>query len=635
MLEGLRAASQNWIGRTIMVIVMGFIILSFAIWGIGDIFGGFGANALAKVGAVTITTDAYRNAYQTDLQRMQANARRAITNEEAHRMGLDAQVLGQLVSDALLDQKARELGLAISDDQIAKAIVADDAFKGITGTFDPARFQALIRENGYTERSFVAYQRGVYLRREISEAVIGDLQAPQAMADAIHKYQSELRSIDYVTLTPAAAGDIPAPTEDQLKTFFEARRGYYETFETRNLVLLSLDPASLAKPEAVSDADAEKRYDEVKAQRYTAPEKRTIAQIVFPTAAEAAAAKAKIDAGASFDAIAAERKLTAADISLGTVARSALVDKAVAEAAFALPEGGVSAPVTARFGTALLHVTAIVPATVKPFAEVAPAIKQEIATQRAKADIVRLHDSIEDQRASGKTLSEAAKSVGLTTRQLDGVDARGRDKAGKPVPDLPDAQPLLKAAFASDVGVDNDTLATPAGGYVWFEVTGIDPAHRQSLDEVKDQLAKDWTSNEIVEKLAAKARDMVKEVDGGKAFADVVAANGGADIHHVADVKRAGGAGLSSADVVQVFNTGVHGAGSAEDGENRVVFQVLDSSVPPLDKDDAQLKALMAQVKPGLLDDVLAQYLGRLRATFGVTVNNQALQGAIGAAEGS
>ena len=74
---------------------MGFISLSFAIWGIGDIFSGFGGNTIAKVGGTEITADAFRNAYQTQLQQMQQQAGRAITNDEAHALGLDAQVLGE------------------------------------------------------------------------------------------------------------------------------------------------------------------------------------------------------------------------------------------------------------------------------------------------------------------------------------------------------------------------------------------------------------------------------------------------------------------------------------------------------------------------------------------------------------
>jgi peptidyl-prolyl cis-trans isomerase D len=141
MLESMRAATQGWIGRTIMGLVMGVIILSFAIWGIRTDFSGYGANRLAQVGGEEISVNAFRDAYQTELQRIQRQAKRAITNEEAKHFGLDRQVLSRLVSEAALNQQADALGLTVSDQQIAKAIAKDPSFKGAGGQFDRAQFE--------------------------------------------------------------------------------------------------------------------------------------------------------------------------------------------------------------------------------------------------------------------------------------------------------------------------------------------------------------------------------------------------------------------------------------------------------------------------------------------------------------
>ena len=151
MLESIRASAQGWIGRTIMAILMGLIILSFAIWGIGDIFKGFGANNLAQVGGIEIGADTFRNVYQTELQRQQRLERRSITNEEAHQYGLDRQVLSRLVGEAALDDQSRRLGLAVSDESVRKTIVNDDNFKGMTGQFDHRMFDTFLRDDGLPE----------------------------------------------------------------------------------------------------------------------------------------------------------------------------------------------------------------------------------------------------------------------------------------------------------------------------------------------------------------------------------------------------------------------------------------------------------------------------------------------------
>ncbi|MGH6675408.1 MAG: SurA N-terminal domain-containing protein, partial [Xanthobacteraceae bacterium] len=220
MLDALRASTQTWIGRAIMTLVMGFIIIAFGFWGIADIFRGFGADRLARVGSVEITTEAFRNAYQDQLLRLQEQQRRPISADEAHQMGLDRQVLGRLLSNAVLDQEAHRLGLAMSDRALADRVFADQAFKGPNGQFDRALFEERLREAGMTENHFIAVQRAAYLRNEIIAALDTNLAAPKAMLDLINRYYNETRSIDYFVLPKTVAGTIPTPSNADLKTYY-------------------------------------------------------------------------------------------------------------------------------------------------------------------------------------------------------------------------------------------------------------------------------------------------------------------------------------------------------------------------------------------------------------------------------
>src|SRR5579885_3639393 len=113
MLSSMRATAQGWLGRLVMATLM--TVISFSIWGSGDSFRGFGAGDLAKVGSTEISTEAFRNAYQTELQRLQRLERRNITNEEARQYGIDREVLSRMVGEAALNDQAARFGLAISD----------------------------------------------------------------------------------------------------------------------------------------------------------------------------------------------------------------------------------------------------------------------------------------------------------------------------------------------------------------------------------------------------------------------------------------------------------------------------------------------------------------------------------------
>src|SRR5215510_2243144 len=115
MLRGLRKASSNWLGKVVMAAVVGFLVISFAIWGIGDIFRGFGRSTVAKVGGTEISVEQFRLFYNERLQQIARQVGRPVTMDQARAMGLDRMVLGQMISEMLLDERARKLGLNVSD----------------------------------------------------------------------------------------------------------------------------------------------------------------------------------------------------------------------------------------------------------------------------------------------------------------------------------------------------------------------------------------------------------------------------------------------------------------------------------------------------------------------------------------
>src|SRR5580704_3537239 len=205
MLSGMRKAQQGWLGKIIVTVMFGFLILSFGIWGIGDIFRITHREVVASTGSRDITTLAYRDAFQSELQRLSSQARRNVTTAEALAVGLDRQVLSGLVADAALDQKAGQLGLALSDATITRAVLSDPIFKGPDGNFDPARFSEALRQSGFTQESFLREQRGLYLRRQLGEAIAGNPPIPSMMLDALRRFGAETRSVDDIVLPPSAA----------------------------------------------------------------------------------------------------------------------------------------------------------------------------------------------------------------------------------------------------------------------------------------------------------------------------------------------------------------------------------------------------------------------------------------------
>src|SRR3981081_1669636 len=375
MLRGLRKASSNWLGQVVMAAVGGFLVISFAIWGIGDIFRGFGRSTVAKIGRTEITVEQFRNLYNDRLQQYSRQAGRPIGPEQARQLGLDRVLVGQIVSEILLDERARALGLSLSDAEVAKQITTDPAFQGLTGQFARARFEQVIRNAGFTEARFVAEQRRRLLRRELAGTIATGLAVPKALVEAASRYENEQRAIEYGLRDRAQAGGIPPPAPEVLAKYFEERKNLFRAPEYRKLVVVSLIPTEQARWIEISDADLKRAYEERRA-RYVTPERRHVLQIDFPNAEAASMAAERVAKGTSFSDIAKEVGKNEKDIDLGTVTKAAMIDRTAADAAFALKEGEVSPPVQGRFGTVLVQVLKIEPEQVRSLEQVAGELKQ-------------------------------------------------------------------------------------------------------------------------------------------------------------------------------------------------------------------------------------------------------------------
>jgi peptidyl-prolyl cis-trans isomerase D len=628
MLRGIRTASANWLGRTVMGVVMGLLALSFAVWGINDIFKGFGRSTLAKVGGTEIPIEQFRRAYNDRLQQLSRQVGQPISPEQAKAIGLERSVLLGMVNDAGLDQRARQMGLGLPDTEIVRRITEDPTFRSPTGKFDRGRFDQFLRAVGMSEQGIIAEQRRLMLRRQIVESVNGDVPVPKAWLEAVNEFQNQQRNIEFVTLGPAQAGDIPTPTPEQLSKYFEERKILFRAPEYRKVEVIAVTPEELGRWMEISEAGIKAEFDAHRS-RYVTPERRHVEQIVFPTLQEAEAAEARIKDGLSFAALAAERGLKDKDIDLGTVSKNEIIDPAVANAAFALRDGEVSAPVQGRFGAVIVTVAKIEPEQGKSLADVAPQIRNEIATERAKADVRSLHEKIEDERAGGASLPQIAEKLKLTIATYD-VDRSGRDPNGK-VANFPHAGQVIPAAFNSDVGADNDPLEAD-GGYVWYNIAGITPSRDRTLDEVKDQVEERWREDEVAARLKAKSAELLDKLKAGTAF-DAVAASAGLKVQTADKLTRAKPqAGVSPRVIAAVFRTAKDAYGSAEGDQPTewVVFRVTDISTPKFDASSPEIKRVADGLKKQQSDEILEQYMAWLQNELGTTVNQAALAQALG-----
>jgi peptidyl-prolyl cis-trans isomerase D len=631
MLRGIRKASSNWLGKIVMATVMGVLIVSFAVWGIADIFKGFGQSSLATVGKTEISTEQFRQIYTERLQQLGRSFGRPLTSEQARAFGLDRQVLQQTIADAALDEEARRMGLAQSQEETMRLIYSDPNFQGLGGKFDAQRFQNTIRQFGFTEQRYLAEQRRLGLRRQIAGTVTAGVEPPKILIEALARFQNEQRSIEYVKLDEAQAGTIDPPSPEALAAYFEDRKTQFRAPEYRKLSFVVINPEQIGKWIEVSDEDAKKVFEQNR-DRLGTPEKREVQQMVFPNEGEAQAARARITSGTSFDDIAKERNLNLADVDLGLIAKSAMIDPAIADAAFALPSGEVSQPIQGPFGVALVRIGKIEPGTMPTFESVAGQIKKEIATERARAKVNEIQNKMEDERSGGANVVEASQKLGLTPVTIDAVDRSGRTPDGQPVANIPRGLDVVSQAFNSDIGVDNEPIQF-AGGYVWYDVLGITPSRERTLDEVRSQVEAKWREDQISNKLRAKATEMVQKVEQGGTLAAEAAAVG-SKVETATGFRRdASLPGVPSAAITAAFRTPKDGVGQTPGagGSEWIVFRVTDVTVPPVDTASDELKKLKDTLQRSLTDEQVAQYVTKIESVIGTSINQAAFAQVTGA----
>jgi peptidyl-prolyl cis-trans isomerase D len=356
-------------------------------------------------------------------------------------------------------------------------------------------------------------------------------------------------------------------------------------------------------------------------------------QISFANAEEAKRASERITAGLAFDDFAKEPEIADKLVDLGIVTKTDIIDPAVANAAFDLAEGAVSDPVTGRFGTVMLRVLKIESSSTKSFAEVEPDLKRDIAADRAKAEVNKVRDKIDEELGGGARLEEIAQKLNLKLRTIEAVDRSGRPPEGEPVADLPAGADVINSAFNTEIGNENEALQLPGGGFVWYDVVNVTPSHERKLDEVKDRVEARFREDEIIKLVNAKTAEIVGKLKSGASLAEVAAADG-LMVETKSGLKRQGTAQVPARVITEVFRTARDSIGSAE-GQNsadRVIFRVTDIKVPTFDANSANVKRLIDQLKGAYNDELLSQYLTRLESDFGTDINQAALAQAVGRA---
>ncbi len=619
---------RKFAGTWIMAIFSFMIILSFAVWGVGDIFRGRTSNTVVTVGDIEIAGTELSREFRRQLGQMQQMFGGTLDAEQARNLGLDNQALNVLVSRALYDLESENLGLAVSDDVIKDAIQSNPNFHNQAGVFDRGVFNSVISQMGYGEQRFIALMRAEIIRSQLLGSLVSAVPTPKFAVDALYRHREERRVASYVVVTNDSISDLAEPSETALERFHGENAARFTAPEYRALTFTRLTAEDVVDEIGISEDEVRAEYDE-RRDIYVTPERRDVVQILLPDEAAARAAYAALMSGEGFLAVAERTTGATGDaVALGKIARGDLFGE-ITDAVFALGVDEIGEPLESPFGWHIFRVRAIEPEFARPLAEVRDELEREIALRGAVDVLHRLAKRLDDELGGGATIEEAGAALQLPITRIDGVDDAGLGPNDVPVAGLPPVREFLTTAFATPEGDASLLIESDDGSYFVLRVDGVTLPTLRPLDSIRGEVIRAWRAAERDRLAATRAAEAAERINGGASMA-TVARGLGLEVTVGDPVRRDGdGAALQfSNDLVRALFSGSIGdtvSAPARSGSGHVVAR-LDEIVDAEPGSDgaARRASIRAEVQGAMANDLTTQYRAALEARYPVKVNQGA-----------
>lgn len=620
MLTAMRNLASTWVAKVLFVL----LILSFAIWGVGDVTRGFGRDtAIARVDGQPVEFDDAQNTVRRELQRLSRALGPQFEADGRIRGMLARQAIDSLVMERVARSEAERLGIAVPDAAVRDFVFSLEGFRGMDGRFSRAVFEAFLRTNGLSENEFLDYVRRDIARQQVTGAVRAGAAAPDALSRALLRWAEEQREATVVTLRNADAPEPEAPTEAQLRRFHENNPERFSTPEIRVATIAVMTAARLAEEVEVTDREIEAGY-EARRDRFHRPERREIEQAVLQEKEKAEEIARAWRAGATLQEVEKQAgEIGGMALTLGLVSRSDLPFPDLATAAFALDKGGVSEPVQSPLGWHVLRVAEIEAPQVQTLAEVRDVVKADVAAEKAADIAFERANRVEDALAGGATLQEVASRYNLGFAEVR-TDATGHDAEGREVA-LPviaaSREPLLKAIFEAQPRAA-PRLRESEAGFVAVDLREIVPPALRPFETVEAQVKEAWIADARRRAQEARAAALLAAVQGGRTLLEA-ANEAGLASREVAGVGRnpQRAAGLPPELLAPMFEAPLGGPTMVPTRDGFAVAQV--TKIIPADPDALPevLAGVRRDMEQAIATDLEVQFMAALRARADIRIN--------------
>lgn len=518
MLQAIRSKVASWVAKALFAM----LILSFAVWGIGDIFTQRTTpQTVATVGDTKVTPVQLDRAFRDLVAQYRQAFGPAFDTEQARQFGLVDQALDGLVRDALFDETAKRLGIRVSDALVRSEITEIPAFKDATGRFSPAQFRFVLQQNQLSEQDVITIVRRNLSQQALTAGLAGAAAAPGALAEDLYRHRMERRVAEVVEIGAARFVDVPAPDEATTAAYHRDNAPRFTKPETRDITLIKVTVDDLIGEVSANEDEIALAYAQ-RSGEFRRPERRSVdlVQTDDRDAAQRLAEAARASGDFAAAATEAGREIIPAD----DAEQDSLFLPEIGRAAFALAAGAVSDPIETGLGWYVVRVRTIQPATERPLAEVRDELALGVRREKAIDRLFEFTNRLEDALAGGASLEEAANRFQLRLEKVRQVTAAGRPFDGSAPPAIPGYGQIVGTAFQQTAGQTSRLLETREQSAYAVRTDAVTPPALRPLDEVRAEVVAAWQADERQRRAVALANELAEAVRGGAAVPDAAVA---------------------------------------------------------------------------------------------------------------
>ncbi len=512
-------AIRDRVTGIVAIFVLGLLAVPFLFFGLESYMRAVPQDAVAVVGDAEISNSEFQTSfarYRAQLRQQQGDSYNdVVTNQPAARR----EHLEGMIDQLLLRQYAADMGLTISDRQIAETIREVPNFQ-IDGQFNPDVYLQALRAAGETPRSFERSLRDDMQTRLLPNALADSAIVTEAEVDRMIRLQQQTRALVLLEASAEQFVDSIAISDEQISAYYNDNLAAFTTEERVRLAYVELVPEELLDEAPLSEEEIQQRYDAAR-QRYLTPEGRRASHILIENGAEAQSLAAqlheRIENGESFEDLAVENSADFASAEqggdLGWIEPGDMIE-GFEDALYALAEpGDLSEPVETRFGWHLIRLDEVRPPEGMSLEEASVEILEEHLERQREALYLEMSERMVDLvYADDSSLELLSDELGLEVRESDWFTRAGTNSGI-----AADAQ-VIDAAFSDLVLLDRaiaDPIELERNHMVAIKILEHEPAEPRPLAEVSEEISEHLLAEAAAELAREQAQSWYERVVEG------------------------------------------------------------------------------------------------------------------------